>query len=110
MSAQQYNKPVVITQFKWAGKFGPIQIKSHCGECDLTTTFLKKLMEEEFKDKNVKLEIKPWLDNIFYCILRGARHAPIVMVNGKKFHQHSKKYPLFDKNKLIRLVKDYLGE
>jgi hypothetical protein len=95
---------VTITQFKWAGNLGPFRIKTSCNECDLTTTILKGLMENELKDKNVKLEIKPWLDNLFYCLLRGAWHAPIVMINGKRFHQFSRKEPLFNKQKLIELV------
>ncbi|PIP68476.1 MAG: hypothetical protein COW92_01025 [Candidatus Omnitrophica bacterium CG22_combo_CG10-13_8_21_14_all_43_16] len=100
---------VTITQFKWAGKLGPFRIKTTCNECDLTTTILNGLMVNELKDKNVDLEIKPWLDNLFYCLLRGAWHAPIVMVNGKKFHQFSYRQPLFNKQKLLELV-DSLGK
>lgn len=102
------NKTVVITKFNWAGRLGPFKIKTSCGECDLTTSVLKGLMEKEFKDKNVRLEIKPWLDNLFYCILRMCWHAPIVMVNGRKFHQYSKKHPLFDRQRLVELVNKYL--
>ena len=95
---------IKITQFKWAGKLGPIRIKSTCNECDLTSAMLKNMMENEFKGKNVQFEIKPWLDNFFYCLSRGAWHAPIIMVNGKRFHQFNKKEPLFDRQKLVELV------
>lgn len=97
-------KTITITQFKWAGKLGPIRIKSTCNECDLTSTFLKGMMENEFKAKDVKFEIKPWLDNFFYCLLRGAWHAPIIMVNGRRFYQFNKKEPLFNRQKLVELV------
>lgn len=108
MTGCRLDKSVLITQFKWQGKFGPFEIKSHCNECDLTTALLKKMVEEEFKGLDVWFEVKPWLDNIFYCLARGAWHAPIIMVNGKKFFQFSERHPLFDKNKLIELVKKYL--
>jgi predicted methyltransferase len=95
---------VTITQFKWAGKFGPFKIKTECKECELTTAILKNMMSKEFKGKDVKFEIKPWLDNFFYCIVRLAWHAPIIMVDGRKFHQFSHKNPLFDRKKLEELV------
>jgi predicted methyltransferase len=104
MVKDKQQKPIVITQFKWSGKLGPFRIKSSCGQCDLTTTILKSMMEREFKGKNVNLEIKPWLDNLFYCLFRGAWHAPIVMVNGRKFHQYSRNDPMFDRRKLAEAV------
>lgn len=48
------DKPVVITQFKWEGRLGPFHIKTSCGECNLTSSILKNMMENEFKNKNVK--------------------------------------------------------
>lgn len=100
--------PVVITQFKWAGQLGPFRIKTSCSECDVTTSVLEGMMENEFKDKNVKFEVRPWLDNFFYCLLRGTWHAPIIMVNGKKFYQYSHKEPMFDHKKLVETVDRYL--
>jgi predicted methyltransferase len=66
------------------------------------------MMENELKGKNVELEVKPWLDNLFYCLVRGAWHAPIIMINGKKFYQFSEKDPLFDRDKLVEQVKKAL--
>lgn len=104
------NNPVVITDFKWAGKLGPIEIKSPCNECDVITSMLTKMMEEDFRGKNVVLEVKPWLNSIFYCLARGAWHAPIIVVNGKKFFQIGEKNAYFDKGKLIDLVNDLLAK
>ena len=61
-------------------------------------------MADEVKGKNVVFEVKPWLDNLFYCLARGAWHAPIIMVNGKKFYQYSENEPLFDREKLVEMV------
>jgi len=58
------------------------------------------MMENEFKEKNVAFEVKPWLDNLFYCLIRNTWHAPIIMVNGKKFYQFRAEEPLFDRDKL----------
>ena len=104
MAGPQRNKAVALTQFKWAGRLGPIRIKISCEQCDLTTSILQDMMENEFKDGNVTFEVKPWLDNIFYCLARRAWHAPIIMVNGKKFYQFSEAEPLFDRDKLAERV------
>ena len=104
MTGRKRNKAVAVTQFKWAGRLGPIRIKTNCEQCDLTTTILQDMMENEFKERNVAFEVKPWLDNIFYCLARGAWHAPIIMVNGKKFYQFSEAEPLFDREKLAERV------
>lgn len=101
---------VVITQYKWAGKLGPFKIKTTCSECDLTTSIIKNMMEKEFMGKDAKFEMKPWLDNFFYCILRLAWHAPIIMVDEKKFYQFSEKKPLFDRKKLADYVNGKLKD
>jgi len=79
---------VLIEQYKWAGKWGPFKVKVRCGECDLTTSILKSLMQKEFKGKKVQLEIKPWLDNWMHCALKGGFRAPLVYINGKLFSAH----------------------
>lgn len=104
------NNPIVISDFKWAGNLGPIKIKSPCNECDIVTSMLRKIIEEDFNGKNIALEVKPWLNNIFYCLVRGAWHAPIIMVNGKKFFQFSEKNAYFDRGKLIDLVNSLLAK
>jgi hypothetical protein len=102
--------PVIITQYKWAGKWGLFRIKSHCQECDLVTSTLRSMVGQEFKGKNVVFEVKPWLDNIFFCLRQGAWHAPIIMINGKKFFQFSEKKPLFERAQLIKAVEEILSE
>ena len=97
-------EPVKVTQFKWAGRLGPFRIKTTCDQCELTTGILQDIMADELKDKNVLFEVRPWLDNLFYCLVRGAWHAPIIMINGKKFYQFSEKEPLFDREKLVERV------
>ena len=109
MAKNKNHDSVVITQFKWAGKLGTFHIKTSCDQCDLTTSILQDMLENELKDKNVTLEVKPWLDNFFYCIVRRAWHAPIIMVNGKKFYQFREKEPVFDRDKLAAFVRTYLG-
>lgn len=101
---------VKITQYKWLGKWGPFRIKTPSEECDLTTGILKDMMNREFNGKNIVFEKKPWLDNWIYCLLRGAWHAPIIMVDGKKFHQYSRKHPIFDRKKLTELVSKKLDK
>ena len=95
---------IQITQYKWAGKLGHFKIKTNCEDCDLTTTTLKSMMQKEFKDKNITFEVKPWLNHLFYCIFRLAWHAPIIMIDGKKFWQFSHKNHIFNNEKLTKIV------
>jgi hypothetical protein len=104
------NNPVVISDFKWAGKLGLLEIKSPCNECDVITNMLTRMMEEDFKEKNVALEVKPWLNNAFYCLARGAWHAPIVVVNDRRFFQFSEKKAYFDRSELIDLINGILAK
>ena len=91
---------VAITQYIWEGKWGLFKIKTHCGECDITTAQIKSLLGKELKGKGITLTIKPWLDNWWRVILKGAYHAPIVLVNGKLFWQYHEKNPLMNRDKL----------
>ncbi len=95
---------VKITQYKYQGTWGPFKIKSACEECNLTTQVLKDMIQREFKGKDVLFETKPWLDNWPGLLLKGARHAPIILVDGKKFYHFSKKNPLFNRKELEGLV------
>lgn len=99
---------VRIVQFEWGGKKFGYEIKTECAECNLTTSILKNMMKKEFKGRDVSFEVKPWLDNFFYCLFRGAWHAPIIMVNGRKFYQFSEEEPLFDRKELVRVVEQAL--
>jgi len=95
---------VKITEYDWAGKKWFFKIKTVCGECGLTKNILKDMLKNEFKGKKVKFEVKPWLDNIFYCFFKGTWHPPIIMVDGKKFHQFSHHDPLVNRKKLAKYV------
>jgi len=99
---------ITITQYKWEGKLLFFKIKTKCEDCDLTTANLKDMMGREFKGKDVKFEVKPWLDNFFYCLFRLTWHAPIIMINGKKFFQFSEREKLFDRKKLKEEVLNLL--
>lgn len=99
---------VTVTEFKWAGKLGPFKIKTSCNECDLTRSFLQNIIKEEFNGKNVIFEVKPWLDNFFYCLFRFTWHTPIIMINGRKFFQYSRKKQLFDRSKLVKKISNMI--
>ena len=90
--------------YKYAGKLLLFKIREDCKECNLTEAILKNMMKREFKEKNVKFEVKPWLSNFFYCFFRLSWHAPIITFNGKKFHQYNHCNPLFNRKELKTLV------
>lgn len=80
---------VKITQYKWAGEFGPFKIDIPCGECNVTEGVIKDVLEKEFSKEDVSFEIFPWLNNWWKIILKGGWHAPITLVNGKVISQGS---------------------
>lgn len=81
-------KKITVSVYFWGGqKFG-IKIKSTCKECDLTIPLIKNLIKKEFKGKLIKVEIKPWLNNIFKVFFKyRGWHAPIIVVNDRFISQ-----------------------
>lgn len=59
---------------------------SVCEECDLTVNLAKKILDE-IGNKEVTLEVKPWMNNVVSSLLSGGWHPPILLVNGKVFSQ-----------------------
>lgn len=80
-------KQTKIDLYLWEGKKWIFEIKSECRECDLTSAMLKDMKKKEFKGRDVMIEIKPWLDNVFSSLLKGGWHPPVLMVNGRVFSQ-----------------------
>ena len=73
---------ITITIYKWGGKFFPFTIKQKCGECSLSLRVIKHIIEQVEKEGiNVKLIEKPWLNNWYTILHKGAWHAPIIFVN-----------------------------
>jgi len=101
---------VNIVQYEWAGRLGPIRIKTKCEECDITHSIIEDMIANEFKNKDVVFTRKPWLDNFFRVLFKGAYHPPILIVNSKKFHQFSEKDPLFNRKKLNEHVMNLLKD
>lgn len=79
--------PVSVALYRWAGKFGPFEVKIPCGECTLTKDILKDAFENELSDIDIVFEVKDWLSNWWEPLFKGGWHAPIVMVNGKIISQ-----------------------
>jgi hypothetical protein len=79
-------KKVKITIYWYAGKFLWKEITETCDECDLTIALARRLVREIGEEK-VELEVKPWLDHFFEALFHLGWHAPIVLVNGKRFSQ-----------------------
>ena len=76
-----------VLQYKWAGSWGPFHIKVPCGECSVTETMIRKVIETEFQGYEIAFQVRDWLPNWWRVILRGGWHAPIVMVNDKLIGQ-----------------------
>ncbi len=76
-------EPIKITMFRWAGKWGPFEVKIPCGECAVTQDILRDVVDKELAGVSVELDIREWLSEWWKPLKRGAWHAPIVMVEGK---------------------------
>lgn len=82
-------QPIKITVFRWAGSWGPFQIKIPCGECSLTKDVILDTIEKELSGISVELELREWLSEWWKPLFKGGWHAPIVIVGGKVISQGS---------------------
>lgn len=80
-------KPVKVTLYRWAGKWGPFKVKMPCGECALTSDILKDTFENELAGIPVELEVREWLSEWYRPLLKGGWHAPIVFVEDEIISQ-----------------------
>ena len=80
-------KPVDLLLYRWGGKWGPFKVKIPCGECTLTTDIVQDVLENELKTARVKLTVRDWLSHMIKAFFQGARHAPVLMVNGEVLSQ-----------------------
>ena len=81
------NKPVKITVFPWAGRWGPFKVNIPCGECALTGEVIQDTINNELSGIPIELVSMDWLSNWWKPLFKGGWHAPIVMVEGKVVSQ-----------------------
>ncbi|MEM9179600.1 MAG: glutaredoxin domain-containing protein [Pseudomonadota bacterium] len=81
------HKPARLLLYRWGGKWGPFKVKIPCGECTLTTDIVKDVLEHELKTAEVELTVRDWLSHMVKAVFQGARHAPVLMLNGKVLSQ-----------------------
>jgi len=78
---------VIIQIYKVTGKQLFFEVPSKiCEECDLLVNMTEKVADE-INDNRIKIEVKPWLNNLLSAILKQAFHPPILLINGKVFHK-----------------------
>lgn len=96
---KQTSNGVNVELYRFEGKWWFFKVKSACPECDVSEAILKNL-QKQFPQK-INLVIKPWLNN-WPKLLFGhfAWHAPIVIVDGKKFSQGI----VLETEKLVKLL------
>ena len=79
--------PIRITVFRWAGAWGPFEVKIPCGECSLTRDVILDTIDKELAGIPVDLDVRDWLSEWWKPLPRGGWHAPIVMVEGRLIGQ-----------------------
>ncbi len=79
--------PIKITLYRWAGSWGPFNVKIPCGECTLTKDILADTFANELKGIPIELEVKDWLSHWWEPLKLGSWHAPILIVEGKVVSQ-----------------------
>ena len=80
-------KPVKISLYRWAGKWGPFKVSIPCGECALTVDVIKDTLDNELQGIPVELETHDWLSNWWKPLRQRGWHAPIVIVEGRLVSQ-----------------------
>lgn len=73
-------------------------------ECDLLVNITEKVVDE-LNDNRIRVEVKPWLNNLASAILKQAVHPSILLINGKVFSQGT----VPDKNKLKQRILEELN-
>jgi glutaredoxin len=79
--------PVRVTLYRWAGAWGPFEVKVPCGECALSADVLADTFATELAGVPVALEVREWLSGWWRPLLRGGWHAPVVLVEGRLISQ-----------------------
>ncbi len=80
---------IVITVYRITGKQLFFRVAaSVCEECDLTVSAVDRAVQE-FAENGIRIrvDVKPWLNNLVRAIWKGAYHPPAVLVNGKLVSQ-----------------------
>lgn len=78
---------IIIKLYRWAGRWGPFHIRIPCGECALTKDIIADVLGNELTNIPIVVETKDWLTFWWEPLMKGAWHAPIVMVNDKVISQ-----------------------
>lgn len=76
-----------ISQYRWAGSWGPFKIKVRCGECTLSSDIIQDTLATELAGIDVAFETHDWLSVWWKPLFKGGWHAPIIMVDGKVVSQ-----------------------
>jgi len=84
-----FSGKVSITLFRWAGGWGPFNIRIPCGECSLTSDVILDTMVHELSGIPIHLDIRDWLSEWWRPLPKGGWHAPIVLVDGRVVSQGS---------------------
>jgi len=78
---------VEVTVYSITGKQLFLRVSRElCEECDSTLGIVARAVDE-FKNHKVKLVVRPWLNNPFSAVLKGAYHPPVVLVDGEVVSQ-----------------------
>ena len=80
-------RPVRVTLYRWAGKWGPFKVNIPCGECALTKDVLLDTFETDLAGIPIELDVRDWLSEWYKPLLKGGWHAPIVLVEDKIISQ-----------------------
>jgi predicted dithiol-disulfide oxidoreductase (DUF899 family) len=88
-SGNDGGKAVVVTVYPIAGRQLFFRVPdSFCRECELTLRLVQQVIEAlESEGHGMRLEVKPWLNNLVEALRRGGWHPPVVTVDGRLFSQ-----------------------
>jgi hypothetical protein len=89
VKAADEDRTVVVTVYPIAGRQLFFRIPdSFCRECELTHRLVGQVTEElRDTDPRIKVEVKPWVNNLLQALRRGGWHPPVVTINGRLFSQ-----------------------
>jgi hypothetical protein len=83
------SEEVKLTVYRITGRQLIFTVNSSvCEECDLAVAAANEAAREVVAEGiDVEVDVRPWLNNLFRALFRGAYHPPAVLVDGKLVSQ-----------------------
>lgn len=102
---KKQSKPIHLIIYRVTGKQLFFRVPENvCKECNMSVGIVHSIIKELNVEGKTEIIVKPWINDLIGCLLRGSWHPPIVTINGKRFSQGM----VTDRVQLVKIFKSLL--